>query len=58
MCGELLAKEGEVVLFQGGGSQRGIGVKESAELVDDVCALRKCEPLNARAISYRTWCLI
>lgn len=40
MCGELLAEEGEVVLLQGGGSQGGIGVEQSVQLVDDVRALR------------------
>lgn len=40
MARELLAEEGEVVLFKGRRGEGGFGVEEAGELVDDGFALR------------------
>lgn len=43
---KLLAEEGEIILLEGGRCQGGIGIEESVELINDICALMTCEPLD------------
>lgn len=39
MSGELLAQQGQVVLFQGRGGEGRVGVEEAVELGDDIFSL-------------------